>query len=333
MAGRRTDPVAKDSSRPAASVLRAARLGGAAVTAIAAFGLLGVLLVETVTSGTLHRLRDGGARAALVTLMGEDAFWVVVALVLTVVGAASAHFGVFGGKHFSHDGQRFKYFPVAVRIVHLVAALSCTTLILTGAMMLAAAAPTVRELLEGSGLVRLAWHIHGIAAIVFAASALFLLAQWASAMLPRKHDLAWLKIAGGYLSAAKRPIPAHKFNFGQKMWFWVGTAGGLVMGTTGLLMHLFVGGAEFLNLVALVHHVVATAIIAMLGVHIYMVLFAVKGSIRSMIDGHKSEEEVAIMHSLYYAELTAGASGREVAPSEAGGIRTPPSVSPRDRGR
>jgi formate dehydrogenase subunit gamma len=135
-----------------------------------------------------------------------------------------------------------------------------------------------------------------------------MLVQWAFAMVPKKHDLAWVKMAGGYLSAEKRPIPAHKFNFGQKMWFWTGTLGGLVMGTTGLLMHLFVGGAAFLNLVALVHHVVAAAIVVMLGVHLYMVLFAVKGSIRSMITGYKSQEEVAIMHSLYYAEVSGGAA-------------------------
>lgn len=295
----------RTGSRALAVLARALRVVVACGASLAAFGAVAVLVLTAVSSGLVDELVGAGPRAALQRLMGEDAFWVVAALALTVFGAAAGHFGLFGAKRFSHDGRRFTYFSIAVRVVHLLAALSCSVLVVTGATMLAAAAPTTRELLEGSELPRLFWRIHGVTAIVFASSALFLLVRWVLVMVPRKHDLGWLKVAGGYLSSAKRPVPAHMFNLGQKMWFWTGTLGGLVMGTTGLLMHLFVGSPTFLNAVALVHHLGASAIIAMLGVHLYMVLFAIRGSIRSMINGTKSEEEVAIMHSLYYAELTA----------------------------
>lgn len=295
-------------SRALALFGRALRVVVAGGASLAAFGAVAVVLASAVSSGLLDRLLGAGPRVALQTLMGEDAFWVVVALAASVFGAAAGHFGVFGAKRFSHEGRHFEYFSVVVRVVHLIAALSCSVLVVTGATMLAAAAPATRELLEGSELPRLFWRIHGITAIVFASSALFLLVRWALVMLPRKHDLGWVKVAGGYLSSAKRPVPAHMFNLGQKMWFWIGTLGGLVMGTTGLLMHLFVGGPTFLNVVALVHHLGAAAIVSMLGVHLYMVLFAIKGSVRSMVVGTKSEEEVAIMHSLYYAELTAPAA-------------------------
>jgi formate dehydrogenase subunit gamma len=291
------------------AIRRALRLAVAGAAPLAAFGLVALLLATAISTGLLGEIASRGARGALETLMGEDAFWVIVTLVLVLFGGTSGHYGVMGAKHFSHDGKRFEFFSLAIRVNHFVAAVSCTTLMLTGATMMASAAPGTRDLLEGTGVARLAWGIHRVTAIVFAATVLFMLARWAVVMLPRKHDLEWLKIAGGYLSTAKRPIPAHKFNAGQKMWFWLATLGGLVMATTGLLMHLFVGGSVFLNFVALAHHVTATAIIAMFGVHHYMSLFAVKGSLRSMIDGYKSEEEVAIMHSLYYEELGSQRSG------------------------
>lgn len=288
------------------SVRSAVRLVAAAAPPLAAFGLVGLLLMMAISTGLFGNILSEGLREALATLMGEYAFWVILTVLLALVGGVAGHYGVVGAKHFSHDGQRFKIFSLAARINHFIAAVSCTTLILTGSSMLAAAAPGTRELLAGTGIVQIAWSVHDISAIVFACTVIFMLSRWAIAMLPRKHDIGWLKIAGGYLSKEKRPVPAHMFNAGQKMWFWVATLGGLVMATTGLLMHLFVGGTEFLNFVALSHHIVAAAIVVMYGVHLYMVLFAVKGSLGSMIDGYKSEEEVAILHSLYYKEMTAG---------------------------
>ena|GEM_PF-7050420 len=46
---------------------------------------------------------------------------------------------------------------------------------------------------------------------------------WVKEMLPRPYDIKWFFIMGGYLSKEKLPIPAGKFNGGQKMWFWLVT--------------------------------------------------------------------------------------------------------------
>ena len=303
------------------TVLRSARVALAAASSLMAFGLLALLVWTALSSGILGGIVSHGLRSALTTLMGEDAFWVVVTFLMVVFGSFAGHFAFFGAMHFSHDGKRIKFFTAAARVNHLIAALACSTLILTGATMMAAAAPGTREILEGTGLVRVIWHIHAITAIVFASTVVFMLPTWATSMLPKRHDLGWFKIAGGYLSRERRPIPAHKFNAGQKMWFWTSTLGGLVLGTTGLLMHLFVGGSSFLNGVALVHHLTATVLVVMFGVHHYMVLFAIKGSLRAMVDGYKSEEEVSILHSLYYKEIASlepkAAVTEALAPAEA----------------
>ena len=270
---------------------------------LTAFAIAGFLFLRVFTTGLYEKVMETTLLGAVALLMGEYAFWVILVLLLSAVGGLSGHYGVIGPKHFSHDGEQIKVFSVASRINHWIAATSCSTLILTGLSMMAAAAPGTHELLEGTGVVQIAWKIHGVAAIIFAPTALFMLVEWSFAMLPRLYDIGWMKIAGGYLSKKKRPVPAHKFNVGQKSWYWVGTAGGMVMAGTGLVMNQFWGGSDVLNLVALVHHCIAAAIVALFTVHIYMVTFAIKGSFGSMINGHKSEEEVAILHSLYYKEL------------------------------
>jgi len=283
---------------------------------LAAFAIVGVLFLRAFSTGLYERVMENGLFEAVTLLLGEYAFWVIFVLILSTVGGLSGHFGVIGPKHFSHDGEQIKVFSLASRINHWIAAISCSILILTGISMMAAAAPGTHDLLDGTGVAQIAWKIHGVAAIIFAPTALFMLIEWSIAMLPRLHDLGWMKIAGGYLSKKRRPVPAHKFNAGQKSWFWVGTAGGLVMAGTGLVMNQFWGGTDLLSLVALAHHCIAAAIVALFSVHIYMVTFAIRGSFGSMINGHKSEEEVAILHSLYYKELQ---EKKKFASSSAGG--------------
>jgi len=236
-------------------------------------------------------------------LLGKGAFWIVVALVTVVPAALSAHYRVIGPKTFSHEGQPRRVFSIATRINHWVAAVSCTLLILTGVFMMCGGTWGFGHVLQGGWGVRLAWDLHAGMAIVFGASAFFMLVVWARDMLPRAHDLRWVRMAGGYLSRVKRPVPAHKFNAGQKSWFWLATMGGLTMGATGYLLHEFEGGLGFLNTIALAHHALAAGIVAMYVVHVYMAVFAIKGSLGSMFHGKKSEEELAILHSLYYREL------------------------------
>jgi len=296
---------------------QAARLVVLAIPSVAALGLAAVLVVLAGRSGLATDLAHEGLVGSLRLLFGEYAFWVIVTSTLVMLGAAAGHYAAVGPKRFSHEGGKLRVFSLATRVNHWIATASCTLLIVTGMVMLAAAAPGPQSLLEGTGIVQAAWRIHGVTALVFVLTALFMLGEWTLPMLPRRYDLGWLKIVGGYLSKQKRPVPAHKFNAGQKMWFWVAMLGGLVLGGTGLVTHLFVGGTPLLNLVAMVHHLAATAIVVMYGVHVYMATLAVQGSLSSMIDGDKPEEEVAILHPLYFEELQAAerSTDGEVAPA------------------
>jgi formate dehydrogenase subunit gamma len=135
-------------------------------------------------------------------------------------------------------------------------------------------------------------------------------------MFPSKDDIKWIMIVGGYLSKEKKPVPAGKFNAGQKAWFWIGIVGGIVMIATGVIMFLladpilspiakFFGIAQIdlLRISVITHNILGMIIAIFFMVHIYMSVFAVKGAIEAMKSGYKDEEEIKILHSSWYKKL------------------------------
>jgi formate dehydrogenase subunit gamma len=154
----------------------------------------------------------------------------------------------------------------------------------------------------GGAPIRLARHIHIINAMVFAVIAVFMFLIWVKDMFPTFYDIKWIFILGGYLSKKKKPVPAGKFNAGQKAWFWLATVGGGIMAYTGYIIWGMNGDLDTVRLYTIVHNVLGMVLISLFLTHLYMSLFAIKGSLHSMISGYKPKEEVDILHSRYKYE-------------------------------
>jgi len=166
----------------------------------------------------------------------------------------------------------------------------------------------------GGEFVRTCKEIHAISTLLFIVSVIPMFIMWFKAMLPTSDDIKWIKILGGYLNKRKDPIPAGKFNAGQKMWFWISCLGGIIMILTGasmyfqdfkldILVSLGISQIDFLRMSAIVHNILGLAVLALFLTHIYMSVFAIRGAIHSIITGFKEEEEVEILHSSFYKEL------------------------------
>ena len=138
--------------------------------------------------------------------------------------------------------------------------------------------------------------VHLLSAMVFAGSAFLMFVAWIKDMLPALYDIKWMIIMGGYLSKEKKPVPAGKFNAGQKMWFWLATLGGAVMAVTGYFLYSFPENIDALRLSAIIHSFLGAAMVAMFLVHVYMSMAAIKGALGSMISGYKAEAELKILH-------------------------------------
>lgn len=232
--------------------------------------------------------------------------FLVIALGIPVIFLI--HYLIIGPMIFSHDRKKIFMFPLFQRLIHWLAGFSFLVLIPTGLIM------TLGNYFGGGEFVRVCKELHAISTVVFAIAVGPMLIMWFKEMLPIAADIKWLKILGGYLNKRKDPIPASKFNAGQKMWFWVCTVGGIMMIMSGAAMYFsdvtntilrswgYVQ-VDLLRISAIIHNVLGMAMVALFFTHVYMSVFAIKGAIHSMFTGYKEEEEVEILHSIYYKEM------------------------------
>lgn len=234
------------------------------------------------------------------------ALFAIIAVLVAFVG----HYLIVGPKIFSHSHGKVYAFNAIERITHAVAAVAWVVLVPTGLVMM------FGEEFGGGGFVTFCKNLHAISTVMFAIVLPYMFGKWFIRMLPAVYDARWALILGGYLSKKKRPIPAGKFNLGQKAWFWVCTGGGFIMIITGAVMYfldssipvanggfLGISQIDFLRASAIVHNILGAAVAVFLLVHIYMAVFCIKGAVHSIINGYKEEEEVYILHHYWYQEL------------------------------
>lgn len=246
--------------------------------------------------GNLMKMITGDwlAYGELFTILQGQWFSKIFLLVITAVPAVFLlHYLIIGAKHFDHDSEQIYFFSLFARVVHFIAAVSFSLLVITGLMII------FGSFFGGGVVIRTARYIHLISAMVFALPGLLMFVMWFKEMLPQLHDIKWMFILGGYLSKKKVPVPAAKFNAGQKMYFWFATVGGGVMAYTGYIIWGFGASLDTVRIFTMIHNVLGVGIVAFFLTHCYMSVFAIAGSLESMRTGYKPKDEVDILHSLH----------------------------------
>ena len=246
----------------------------------------------------------------LFTMLQHEYFVKIFLAILVLVTAAFlTHYKIIGPKVFPHDGKKIQAFSLYNRIIHQVAAVSFIVIVPTGFVIV------FGDFFGGGMFVRACKHLHGIFTVPFAIVVIPMFLMWLKEAIFNFDDVKWMMIVGGYLSKEKKPIPAGKFNAGQKMWYWIATLGGMVMVVSGAAMFFLdfnidmvksmtgLSQIDFLRVMAIVHNVVGFLVVALFITHVYMSMFAIKGAVHSILDGHMEEEEVKILHSSWYKKL------------------------------
>ena len=230
-------------------------------------------------------------------------------IIIGVIVVFAIHYLLIGAKVFNENCPCVLVYPLFQRITHWIAALSFVLIIPTGLIMV------FGKYFGGGEFVRISRYIHAIGTVIFVIVFIPLFYIWVRAMiLSFRDDTKWIFMLGGYLKKKHIKVPAGKFNFGQKMWFWMAILGGFVMIVTGaamyfqdfdisLLKKLNMDQIDLLRVLAITHNFMGMAIIALFITHLYMSLFAIKGSLQSMITGFKSVHELKYLHHSYYRKL------------------------------
>lgn len=117
------------------------------------------------------------------------------------------------------------------------------------------------------------------------------------------EDREWRKHMGAMMRGNKEAMPpAGKFNYGQKMVYWVMLLGLLVLLVTGILFWRpwfdELVPIPVQRVAVLLHAIAAVGVILVVIVHIYAA-FWVKGTIRAMSQGTVTDEWAALNHPLW----------------------------------
>jgi formate dehydrogenase subunit gamma len=122
------------------------------------------------------------------------------------------------------------------------------------------------------------------------------------------EDREWKKHMGDMLKGNKAQMPpVGKYNYGQKLVFWVMVVSLLVLTITGFMFWrpYFAGvfSIPVMRVAVLLHSVSAVVLVISVIVHVYAALW-VKGTTRAMTRGTVTESWAKANHPLWHAEVT-----------------------------
>jgi len=248
---------------------------------------------------TWRRIRNGP-----VTVIGG---WALVAMML-MIGAFYKIKGTIP-LHDAPTGKKISRFSPWERIVHWSTAISFSILGISGLIILFGKhvlLPLIGHTLF-AWLTQLAKGLHNFVGPLFILCALMLFFTFVKDNLPRVHDFIWVRKFGGLFSGEH--VPSHRFNAGEKVWFWGGLATlGLVVGISGLVLDFpNFGQTRNTMQIANVVHMVG-ALMFTLGAfgHIYMGTVGVAGAYEAMRTGEVDETWAKEHHEYWYDDVKAG---------------------------
>ena len=239
--------------------------------------------------------------------------WIAVVAIFGILATLAAYYLWHGTIRFEGgwSGRKMLRFTAYERFVHWLTAVSFFVLAITGLnftfgkeVLLPLMGPEAFSAWAGA-----AKYAHNFTSFSFTLGILLMFLIWVLNNLPQRVDIEWLRSGGG-MFGGKEP-PTGRFNTGEKFIFWMSVFAGTIVSASGyvLLFPFWGTGIETVQLVQVVHSVVAMLFIAGMLVHMYMGTIGTEGAFDSMISGEVDVNWAKSHHSLWYAEEMARGSG------------------------
>jgi formate dehydrogenase subunit gamma len=162
-------------------------------------------------------------------------------------------------------------------------------------------------------------YLHNYLSFAFTIGVVLMFLMWIGQNFPTAADAEWIN-AGGGMGKSHAKAPAHKFNAGQKLLYWIIVLGGAAMIVSGyMLMFPFYGGLTVGNmeLAEVFHGVIGVLFIALILAHIYLGTLGMEGAFESMGTGTVDVNWAKEHHNLWVEEeMQHGAGGARTQPAE-----------------
>ncbi len=244
------------------------------------------------------------------------------------------------------SGRTITRFNDLERMAHWLLAVSFLVLAITGLTITFGKTVLIPILGKEAFSIAAAWGkwLHNYVAFAFMAGLVLVFVIWVKDNLLSLYDFVWIAKGGGLLVKGVHP-PAKKFNFGQKVIFWLVLLGGLSLSLSGLALlfpfsfSLFADTFALLNrigfdlptelapvqemqLATLWHAIVAYGLLCVIIAHIYIGTIGMEGAFSAMGSGEVDLNWAKEHHSLWVEEVQKAEPGagesasRQAAPAE-----------------
>ena len=199
---------------------------------------------------------------------------------------------------------RIKRFTSIQRLTHWTVAITFVVLGLTGCVLMFGRFLLIPLMgAEAFSYIALASkRIHDFVGPVFGIALLIQFFLFVRGNGPKfKEDLMWILKGGGLLGAH---ASSHRYNAGEKAWFWLAMFGGLIVVVSGLVLDFPIFGQDraTMSFAYVVHSVGAVMILAASFGHIYMGTIAMEGTFEIMATGYADANWAREHHDLWYEE-------------------------------
>jgi formate dehydrogenase subunit gamma len=233
--------------------------------------------------------------------------WALTAVVLAIAAFYWRRGTI--GLHAPPTGRKVRRFTTQERIIHWSTAISFLILAISGLIILFGKnilLPLIGYTLF-SWLATLAKNLHNFVGPLFVVCVVLIFLTFVKDNLPRSGDGRWLASFGGLFSGTE--VPSHRFNAGEKVWFWGGVFTlGILTGVTGLILDFpnFNQTRGTMQVANILHLVGAT--LFMMGAlgHIYMGTLGMAGALDAMKTGYVDETWAKEHHEYWYNDVKAG---------------------------
>lgn len=247
----------------------------------------------------------------------------VMIVVLAVFFAVRGRIRIEAG----FSGRTVERFNTLERFTHWLTASSFIVLALTGLNVLYGKYVLMPIIGQNAFAALTYWGklAHNYIAFAFMIGIAMMLVLWVRDNLPNRDDVTWIAKGGGMFVKGVHP-PARKFNFGQKVIFWIVILGGISITYSGLSLMFFFDLKAFSGTFALLnlfgfdlptqltalqesqltqlwHAILALIMIVVIIAHIYIGTLGMEGAFDAMYTGQVDENWAHEHHSLWVAEV------------------------------
>jgi formate dehydrogenase subunit gamma len=212
------------------------------------------------------------------------------------------------------SGKRILRFDAFERFSHWLTAVSFVILGLTGlnitfgkSLLLPLIGPDAF-----ASVSQAAKYVHNFVSFSFVAGLVLIMVIFFRDNLFEKVDLEWIKQGGGFIK--NRHAPAGRFNFGEKLIYWLSVAGGIAVSLSGFCLLFPFYGTDIAEMQFghAIHAVVSILFVTLILAHIYIGTLGMEGAFEAMGTGEVDLNWAKEHHDLWLAQQLANEDRREL---------------------